>query len=553
MVIYPESFSIKPNIEATVGFKNLFNTTSKTAVHKTLGLVKGNYVFLSKNADVREMHISNTIGADEYEKTEQKNIHKAALVIENVKDMDIDCCDSTFIMDGVMTNIVIKNCEKIRLRNLNIETVMPNVHKVTVVKASSFYATFKIDDNAKYGEENGEFYWYGTDYKLKFTDYKSTGSWMVTAKPSNYNHIKRMGAHPFSGATSIKQIADRLFTVRFISPKDYEPGQIFYFFPRERKEVGIFVDSCKDITIENVKQRFNNSLAFAAQNSENITLDNVDFSPATKSETQFVSPADFMQFSMCRGRIKVLNSVFDAAGDDACNVHGFHFKIVKADKDKITVKFCHPQSYGFDCIREGDTIAFVDPRTLLEAGRTKVLHATLRDEYYYDLVLACYDAPLGVGAVIEDVSACPDFEFVSNTINRIVTRGVLVTTRGKVRIENNKFLNTGMSGILISNDASSWFESGPVRNVIIRGNAFMNCEENAILIKPENKKYAGAVHSNILIEDNLFIINNTHALNVSSASDIVMRGNVYKGRPKDRKWVVAKNTLNLVTDCPKQP
>ena len=179
------------------------------------------------------------------------------------------------------------------------------------------------------------------------------------------------------------------------------------------------------------------------------------------------------------------------------------------------------------------------------------MHATLRDEYYYDLVLATYDPPIGVGGVIENISACPDFEFAGNTINRVVTRGVLVTTRGKVRIENNKFLNTGMSGILISNDSSSWYESGAVRDVVIRGNAFMNCEENAILIKPENRKYAGPVHRNILIENNLFIINNTYALNVSNSADIVMRDNVYKGRPADHRWVNAKNTVNLVTDCPK--
>ena len=552
MVIYPESFSLKPNIEATVGFRNLFNTTSQTAVHKTLTLVKGNYVFCSKNADVRKMYISNTIAASEYGENEEANIHRTAVVIENVKDMEIDCCDSNFIMDGVMTSILIKNCEKIKLKNLNLETANPNVHKITVIKASPFYITFKIDESSKYGEENGEFFWYGTDYKLGFTQYKNRGWWMATARPSNLYHLKRNGSHPLSGATVIKQIADRVFTARFIIPKDYEPGQVFYMFPCVRKEVGILVENSKNIELENVKQHFNNSLAFVAQNSENIMLKNVDFSPNPDAEVDFASVADFMQFSMCRGRIKVLDSNFDAAGDDACNVHGFHFKIVKNDKDKITVRFCHPQSYGFECIREGDTLAFVDPKTLLEVGRSKVLHATLRDEYYYDLVLSTYESPLGVGGVVENISACPDFEFSGNTINRVVTRGVLVTTRGKVRIENNRFLNTGASGILISDDASSWYESGCVRAVIISGNAFMNCEENAILIKPENKKYAGPVHKNILIENNLFIINNIYAVNINDSADVIMRDNVYKGKPANYRWVNTKNAVNVITDCPKK-
>ena len=80
------------------------------------------------------MYISNTIGEREYEKGKVKNIHKTALVLENIKNMEIDCCDSNFIMDGKMTHILIKNCENIKIKNLNIETNLPNVHKITILK-----------------------------------------------------------------------------------------------------------------------------------------------------------------------------------------------------------------------------------------------------------------------------------------------------------------------------------------------------------------------------------------------------------------------------------
>ncbi len=551
MVIYPESFSIKPNTEATVGFRNLFNTTSQSAVHKNLTLLKGNYVFQSKNAAEYEAHISNTIGEKEYTDISRKNIRKTAIVIENIKDMEIDCCGSNFIMNGKMSHIHIKNCEKLTIKNLNIEAVLPNVHKIKILKASTFYITFEIDESSNVVEENGEFYWVGTDYKFSFTDYKNSGGWMPTSKPENPYHIKRNGRHPLYGAASIKRVADRVFNARFIVPKDYEVGQEFYMYPTIREDVGIFIENSKNITLENVSQHFNYSLALVAQNSENINLNKLDFSPSENSVVDFCSFADFLQFSMCRGRINVVNCNFDSAGDDVCNVHGFHFKIVEMNKDKMTVKFCHPQSYGFECLRDGDIIAFIDPLTLLEVGRSKILHATLRDEYFYDLVLTTYDPPIGVGGVIENISANPDFFFTGNTINRIVTRGILATTRGRIRIENNKFLNTGGSGVLISNDASDWYESGPVRDVVISSNAFMNCEDSAITVKPENKKYDGAVHSNILIENNLFVLNNIPALTVSSADNIVMKNNVYKGRPLNGKWIVCNNVNGLVADCPK--
>lgn len=548
MVIYPESFSIRPNTEATVGFRNLFNTTSQTAVNKNLTLLKGNYVFCSKNAEEREIYISNTIAPDEYGKNEEPNMRKCAIVIENIKNMEIDCCDSNFIIDGVMTHLVIKNCENLKIKNLNIETVNPNVHKISVQKASTFYITFKVEDSERFTEDNGEYYWHGTDYRMSLTELKNA-SWIPTATPDNYSHIKR-DHHPLHGMASIKPVSNNVFNARFIMPKDFKVGQVFYIYPAVRKEVGILIDSSKNITLENVKQTSNYGFGLIAQNSDFITVDRADFSPNPNMAVDFCSFADCLQFSMCRGKIRVIDSVFDGAGDDACNVHGIHFKIVSSDKNKMTVKFCHPQTYGLQCIRSGDMIAFIDPKTLQDLGAVKVMNATLRDEYFYDLELATYDPPIGEGGIIENISACPDFEFSGNTINRIVTRGVLATTRGRIRIENNKFLNTGMSGILISDDASDWYESGCVRDVVIRGNAFMNCEESAILIKPEIRKYAGPVHKNILIENNLFIINNIYALAVYGAEDIVMKDNVYKGRPLNGKWIVARNTENIVTDCP---
>ena len=550
MVIYPESFSVKPDTEATTAFKNLFNTSAQTAVAKNLTLPKGRYVFLSKKAEEREVFISNTVAVDEYKENEKPNIRKIGFAIENVKNMEIDCNDSVFIIDGNMTNIFINNCENIVLKNLTVITVKPNLHKITVVKASPFYVTFEIDAISDFKEENGEYYWYGTDYKMNFTDFQDSGWWMPTANPDNFFHIKRSGAHPFQGASNIRQISDRVFNVRYLLPKNFIEGQIFYIFPIIRDQVGILIDKSRNITLKNIKQDYNKGFALIGQNSENITLENLDFSPIKDSEIDFCSIADFMQFSMCRGNIKVRDCNFDGAGDDVCNVHGIYFKIVESNKNELTVKFPHPQTYGFECIKEGDTIAFVDPETLIEVGRTKVSKASLRDGYYYDITTSTYDAPLGSGGVIEVVSASPDFEFSGNIINRVVTRGVLATTRGKIRIENNKFLNTGMSGVLISDDAKEWFESGCVNDVVIRGNAFINCEEDAILIKPENEKFEGPVHRNILIENNLFVLKNTHAVNVSCSSDVVLKGNTYAGDPDNNKYIIADKVENLVTDVP---
>ena len=550
MVIYPDSFNIKPDSEVTVAFSNLLSTASENAKPKSLLLEKGNYVFLSKYAQERELYITNTIADKEYNETDKKHVHKIALDLKGINDLEIDFNNSTIILDGKLTNIVIENCENITLKNLIIETVQPNMHKVTILKASPFYVTFKIDETSNYKEENGEYYWHGTDYISWFTENKNTGAWTPTAKPSNYSHLTWNGSHPFYGVSSIKEIAPRVFKARYIVPKDFAEGQIFYVFPKARKNVGIFIDGSKNVKLENITQRFNYGLGVVAQNSENIELTKLDFSPREGSEIDFCSLADFVCISMCRGKVSVKQSNFNSCANDCCNVHGVYFKILDVQGDVITLGYSHRRTFGFNPLRVNDTINFIDPKTLTELGSSKILQSEMLDRYRIRLKLSTRVNNYPAGTVVEDVTACPDFEFSDNTLNRIALRGLLVTTRGKILIENNKFLNTGMSGIYVANDALTWHESGRVNSMMIRDNAFMNCEENAILILPENRRFQDFVHENIYIENNLFVLNAIPALNVNSTKNVIMKNNVYKGKPAFGKYIISKNVEHLTADTP---
>ena len=92
-------------------------------------------------------------------------------------------------------------------------------------------------------------------------------------------------------------------------------------------------------------------------------------------------------------------------------------------------------------------------------------------------------------------------------------RGVLISTPGKVLIEDNTFESSG-SPILIAGDANQWFESGAVKDVVIRRNNFTDacltsmyqfCEA-LISIEPEipTLNPAKPFHRNITITENTF-------------------------------------------------
>ena len=138
--------------------------------------------------------------------------------------------------------------------------------------------------------------------------------------------------------------------------------------------------------------------------------------------------------------------------------------------------------------------------------------------------------------MVENITYTPEVNIHDNVFKETPTRGILVTTRKKVTIENNLFDGMGMAGIYISNDAQSWYESGPTRDVTIRGNTFRRSGSDAILVEPTNPTVSttDTVHKNMTIEGNTFYVNGNRVLNAKSVSDLTFRDNkIYRENPDD--------------------
>ncbi|MDE6869273.1 MAG: right-handed parallel beta-helix repeat-containing protein, partial [Clostridia bacterium] len=145
-----------------------------------------------------------------------------------------------------------------------------------------------------------------------------------------------------------------------------------------------------------------------------------------------------------------------------------------------------------------------------------------------------------IGDAIEDKSATPDVDFSHNFMTRIITRGVLMTSGGKVKITDNNFDNTSMHSILISDDAKSWYESGPVNDVEIARNRFGRVIGYTVQVMPENTVHKGAVHKNIYIHDNV-IDNVDEGWYFKSADNVVLENNT-SDKPMDMKVINADVT-----------
>lgn len=528
-------YGVKPGSYCEKALEAFLSSIPKDEEEKTVVFQKGTYLIDATKLCQEKYFITNTVGDKEFSADETPHLTRSPLKFCGLKNVTVEGNGARFVIHGKATNAIIDRCENIKIHNLTVTAENPEMHELKVVKKGRLYVDFEIDKESLYIKEKGNFYFRGHDYKRSFKDSLMT-AWWIAHFPANRPHFCQRVNHPLRFSLKIKEVEKRKIRAYYLSTDNFAVGDRYYLYDVRRQYAGIFVQNSKNVSLENISQPFNYSLSFVAQNTENINLRGLDFTP--ENDRVMCSVADFIQICMCRGKVSVKDSKFSGAGDDCMNVHGFHFKITDKYDDKILVRFMHPQSHGFNAFRKADKIEFISPGTLLPKGEATVIDSKLLNEYEIELKLD-NTADALEGEFIENVTACPEVEFMGNDVDRIITRGLLLTTRGRTNIENNRFYSTTMSGILLSDDADNWFESGMCLDMTIKDNIFDYCGENGILIKPENQKYGGAVHKNITVTGNTFKKCERACFDIKDADNVTLKNNIIGACPEK---LVSKNS-----------
>lgn len=148
-----------------------------------------------------------------------------------------------------------------------------------------------------------------------------------------------------------------------------------------------------------------------------------------------------------------------------------------------------------------------------------------------------FDKPLpahvdGSSFVAENLTYSPSLTVRGNHFESIPTRGLLVTTREPVLIEDNVFDQMEMASIYVSGDANSWYESSAVRDMTIRNNVFIRPSNTGASGHPvmffdpiANQLRDQKVHSGVSITDNIFLVGDSTILDAKSVEGLEFTGN----------------------------
>ncbi|SDW76188.1 right-handed parallel beta-helix repeat-containing protein [Paenibacillus sp. CF384] len=515
---------LKPDlgVDAVPYFRQAIEQLNAYDSPVTLSIAKGRYDFYPEHAAKVPYYITNTAS-----ESENPDVSKTiGLLLKGMKGITLDGNGSLFVFHGKMTPLVIDGCDNIQIRNLSIDFERATMSEMVVESVGCHHLDVRVKPDSWYElDQHGVLSWVGEGWRYQ-------GGPAAQYDPAN-NTIRRIPQHPIMDAVKVEELEPKRLRLHYAEDMpDTKVGNVFQLRDGIRDQVGSFVVRSRNVTWSKVGIHYMHGLGIVCQFSENVAFDAMNMKPRPESGRTCAGFADLIHVSGCRGLIRVENSDFEGAHDDAINVHGTHLRIVdRPSRNQVVVRFMHEQTYGFEPFFTGDVVEFIRARTLIPYSCHTVEEVSRMDARDWQLTLD-KQVPDSIEEhdVVENVTWTPQVSIDNNRFACIPTRGILVTTRRKVVIENNRFERTGMSAILIADDAESWFESGMVRDVTIRKNRFLACgneDHPVILIAPENREGSAEqpVHQHVRIEDNRFEMIAGDILHAKSTSGLHVLNN----------------------------
>lgn len=568
-------YGIRPGADSLASkFHSALNTISRTygeGDQLVLHFESGKYVFHANDAVSRNIYISNH---------DQVGERRIAMDIQGFRHLTIDGGGSQFWFEGRLIPIALTHSKGCTLRNFSIDFIHPQVMQVTVVRNNgkggiyflpSAEAQWRINDS-------GTIEGYGEGWTQSFL----TGN---AFDPETHHILYRTAdLAPNLGDISVLDYDQRIRLIDTLPtlsshPTPISPDTRVLHAPLwkderlpvgtqvalrgyERPCPGIFLANNVDTHIHNIRVSSCEGMGLIAHLCEDIDLQGfrVVPSPSDKYQRRFSSQADATHFSQCKGHISSVGGVYEGMLDDAINIHGIYLKVTeRIDDCTLRVAYQHHQAWGFDWGFVGDTIQILRSKTMETVSMpTNVIAAirpdgdptsppkafiiTMRDPLPAEISAdsnTAFDQSYG----IENLTWTPTVRFAHNTVRNNRARGALFSSPRQTICEDNFFDHTSGCAILLCGDCNGWYESGAVRDLVIRRNVFLNAltsmyqfTEGVIAIYPEIPDLEGSTQyfhgtpdaQRIIIEDNIFDTFGTPLLFAKSVEGLIFRNNEVK-------------------------
>jgi hypothetical protein len=272
----------------------------------------------------------------------------------------------------------------------------------------------------------------------------------------------------------------------------------------DRVAPGIVIDACRQTVIEDVTLHHALGMGVVAQCCRDLTLRRYRCVPPPGRMTS--AWVDATHLADCDGDIRLLDCELAGMFDDGSNIHGaFRRVIARPEPDLLLLRAEHPQQEGVEYLRPGDRLALHQAASLLRVGEALVKGVEQVNRRVHAVRL---DRHLAAADGLVAMRYAPDtrVEIRGCRIAPVRGRGLLLSVPGRIVVVGNHFHSSG-AAIGLFCDATYWFESGPVEDLLVRGNVFDACaycgsEVFQVLPEAPGNRFAAPVMRGVRIVDN---------------------------------------------------
>ncbi len=497
---------------------------------------KGRYDFHAADAPKREYYVSN------HDQDQPKLI---GICLENWNNLTLDGRGADFIFHGRMLPLALVNSKNCTLKNFSIDFAKPHIAQVEVVNNDAEKGiTFTVAPWVDYRIlPDKSFEGYGEGWSARY-------SWGIAFDGATRHIVYNTSDIGFN-LSELSEVGPRTYLAPHWKDQRLPSGTVVALRTYGRPTPGIFLDHDVETKLKNVKVHYAEGMGLIAQRCTNIDLCKFSVCLRGKDDPRyFTTQADATHFSQCKGKINSCCGLYEGMMDDAINVHGVYLKVRERINDHtLRCAYEHGQAWGFAWGDPGDSICFIKANTMDHV-----------DGVNYIRTISPADKPTVKGAKefiisftkpvpeevnnhitygIENLSWTPEIVFRKNLVRNNRARGALFSSPRKTVCEKNVFDHTSGTAILLCGDCNGWYESGAVRDLVIRKNKFINALTsmfqftNAVIsIYPEIPSLKGQTHyfhggkkGSIRIEDNEFYHFDAPLLYAKSVNGLVWKNN----------------------------
>lgn len=450
-------------------------------------------------------------------------------LIKNKKNITIDFGGATLVMHGKIQPFLIDSSENITLKNCNVTYARPPYTEMLITEVTPEGAKIRLNEHCPCRVAEGKLIpccdeWSNEKLNYNYCFYQvfdpETCQGRGIALGVMGDHIVKEPDYPFDPQWrfTVEEGEDGLLLKGNLPPY-YQPGRVLVIAHEKRSLSNVFAIDTKNLRLENYRILSGWGMGLYTYRTENIFLDGFRLFRDERSPCIVANAADALHSFGTSGVFEIRNSVFGGMIDDAINIHSNFRTVEHVCGNEIYSHLASCEKQAADLYRVGDEIAVYRGKTLEEVARYRIVAI---EDAENSIKKFTVDRPVGAhvdGDLIENLTANCDV-IIENCRFGKANSHLRLQSRGKFVLRN---CETELP-LLLSGDASFWFESGPVTDLTVENCRFVGERAKVSIVSevfPTEK--APYYHRNLKILNCQF---DTDApLNGGYADGIVFRGN----------------------------